>query len=227
MLPAPRIEPCGPYYVVRDDQIAGGTKQRALVGLIEPGVEYVYATPAYGYAQIALAVAARSHGARATVFVAKRKQPHARTIEAKAAGATLIQVPYGYLSNVQAKARAYCAATGATLLPFGFDSPAFTARLAEAARALDYRPAEVWVVVGSGTLYRALRSVWPDARFNVVQVGKAFSDDQARVFVAPETFEQDARQRPPIPSCSNYDAKVWQFLRQYAVPGALWWNVAA
>jgi len=44
---------------------------------------------------------------------------------------------------------------------------------------------------------------------------------------APEKFEQDARLRPPFPSCSNFDAKAWRFVRQRAAPGALFWNVAA
>lgn len=31
---------------------------------------------------------------------------------------------------------------------------------------------------------------------------------------------------PPFPSLSEYDAKVWRFIKQYASKGALFWNVA-
>lgn len=219
--PPPVIERFGALLVVRDDLIPGGTKQRVLPPLLAPGTEYVYASPAYGYAQVALAHACREVGGRATVFTAKRGTPHAR------AGAKIVMVPTGYLSNVQAKARGYAAVVGASVLPFGFDTAEFRAALAAAARRLDVNPSEVWTVAGSGTLSRALQAAWPDADFHAVRVGKPPSVGRARLHKAPEPFERDARVRPPFPSCSNYDAKAWRFLATIAGPGALFWNVAA
>jgi hypothetical protein len=32
---------------------------------------------------------------------------------------------------------------------------------------------------------------------------------------------------PPFPSAPTYDAKAWKFMKQYASPGALFWNVGA
>lgn len=214
--------------VVRDDLIPGGTKQRVIPAFLEAygAREYVYASPAYGYAQIALAHACASLGLRATVFVAKRNTPHPRTAEAARAGAKVLQVPYGYLTNVQAKARAYAAQTGAHLLPFGFDFPEFVEGLAEVARATGLRPGEVWCAAGSGTLSRALQIAWPEARHHAVQVGATPNVGRATLHVCPQPFEQDARLRPPFPSCSNYDAKVWAFIMRIAEPGALFWNVA-
>lgn len=49
-LPKPVIEEISGILVVRDDLLPGGTKRRALEKLVEPGREYVYASPAYGYA---------------------------------------------------------------------------------------------------------------------------------------------------------------------------------
>jgi hypothetical protein len=149
MIPDPVIEQHSGIFVVRDDLIAGGTKRRILPPLLMGADEFIYASPAYGYAQVALAHAAAAQGVRATVFTAKRKVLHPRTQEARAAGAKIVLVPTGYLSNVQAKARAYAAATGAALLPFGLDTPAVIAGLAAVARALPMTPAEVWTVAGS------------------------------------------------------------------------------
>lgn len=218
--------------VVRDDVTPGGTKARALPSLLEAsaGAVVVYASPAYGYAQIALAHSAAATGRRAVVFVAARRQQHARTIEAAKAGAEIIEVPHGYLSNVQAKARRYADETGVTLLPFGFDSPHFVAALASAIQAVDPtggEPTEVWTVAGSGALSRALQSVWPAAAFHAVAIGKEPNAGRATVHHAPERFEHNARTAPPFPSCSNYDAKAWQFIKRYATPGAVFWNVAA
>jgi hypothetical protein len=198
MIPPSAIERHGKILVVRDDRVPGGTKQRVLPGLLDPGREYVYASPAYGYAQVALAHACREVGSRATVFTAKRGKLHPRTTEAKRAGAKVVLVPTGYLSNVQAKARAYCGAVGASFLPFGFDSPEF----------------------------RAVQAAWPGARFHAVRVGKPPDVGWARLYEAPEPFERDASLPPPFPSCSNYDAKAWRFLAEHARPGALFWNVA-
>lgn len=222
----PPIEEHGGILVVRDDLTPGGTKARVLHVLIGEAAEYVYASPAYGYAQVALAYTCAAMGKSATVFTAKRARPHARTEEARRAGARVVMVPSGYLSNVTAKARAYSEASGAVLLPFGLDVPEIAEALAAEARALPVSPREVWTVAGSGTLSRALQAAWPEAAFHAVLVGAEADVGRATAHRAPESFEQDARQPPPFPSCSNYDAKAWRFIRQLASPGALFWNVA-
>jgi hypothetical protein len=225
--PEPVIERVGRVQVVRDDLIPGGTKRRVIDALLRGADEFVYASPAYGYAQVALAYACRDLGLRATVFTAKRGQLHPRTKEAKGAGAKVVLVPVGYLSNVQAKAREYAAVVGARLLPFGLDTPEIGARLSEVAAALPLVPAEVWSVAGSGTLTRALQAAWPGAAFHAVQVGKEAEVGIAMKYTAPEKFDNNATVPPPFPSCRNYDAKAWRFIQQHASDGALFWNVAA
>lgn len=212
--------------VVRDDCYPGGTKARVLPRILVPGTEYVYASPAYGYAQVALAHACATLGGQATVFTAARRELHSRTREAQRVGARVVQVPTGYMSNVRAKARAYADFTGAILLPFGFDSEDFVGALADLARTSELEADEVWTVAGSGTLSRALQQAWPRARFHAVRIGAAADVGGARLWTAPEKFEVDAKIPPPFPSCSNYDAKAWRFIREHAAPGALFWNVA-
>lgn len=225
-LPDPILERVGGIVVVRDDLIPGGTKRRVLDGLYPEAGELVYASPAQGYAQVALAYSAAATGRRATVFVARRAVPHPRTAEAASAGARIVPVAPGYLTVVQARARAYCAASGAALLPFGLDTPEVLAALAETARSIPYQPAEVWCVAGSGLLSRALQLAWPAARHYAVAVGRAPDAGGAQVLRAPEPFERDAREAPPFPSCPNYDAKAWRFIMRQASPGAVFWNVA-
>lgn len=145
-LPAPVVEEHGGVMVVRDDLLPGGTKMRAILPLIErkPPGEFVYPSPAYGYAQVALAHCARMAGRAATVFTAKRASPHPLTRAAHDAGAKVVMVPYGYLSNVRAKARAYADATGAALVPFGVEDDRAMEAIAEAARSAGlalHRPA--------------------------------------------------------------------------------------
>jgi hypothetical protein len=221
----------GGLLVVRDDLVPGGTKARVIPLLFGAADEYCYASPAQGYAQVALALAAKAHGKRATIFVAARALMHPLTQAAAAAGAQIIQVRPGYLTVVQARARAYCRARGAVLLPFGFDHPVIHAGLAELARlACPEAPPACYVAAGSGVITRALQAAWPppQTRHVAVRVGSAPDAGLAEVIQAPEAFAQDCARsaRPPISSCLNYDAKVWRVVSRAPEAGRLWWNVA-
>jgi len=168
----PLIREIDNLLVVRDDLLPGGTKRRALPVLMKGSSEYVYASPVYGYAQVALAHVAREAGKRARVFCAQRNVRHARTLEAQAAGARIIEVPCGYMSVLKARAREYCAVSGARLLPFGLDTPAFIEALAGVARGLKVNPREVWTVAGSGALSRALQLAWPERGSSLFRWGR-------------------------------------------------------
>lgn len=232
--------------VVRDDLLPGGTKSRAINALLkDTGPHITYASPAYGYAQVALAHGCRATGRQAHIFTAARKRPHPRTLEAQAAGATIHYISPGYLSQTQARAREFAQATGGTALPFGFDTIPFRVALAAAIREaiavastrLDSPharsaltvltdPEEVWVAAGSGTLTRTLQEVWPAAEHHAVMVGRHPDAGNATIHAALEPFERDAQEPPPIPSTSNFDAKAWRFVRDRTTRRILWWNVA-
>jgi hypothetical protein len=224
---APVITEHAGVLVVRDDLLPGGTKTRVLPVLLDHAAEYVYASPTQGYAQVALAYTCQAAGKRATIFCAQRRQRHPRTVEAAAAGARIIEVKAGYMNVIRARARQYCAVAGARLLPFGFDDPRVLEALAALGRDLPVTPREVWTVAGSGVLTRALQHAWPQASFHAIQIGAVPAIGRARLYLAPEPFAEDAKLRPPFPSCSNYDAKAWRFVAAHAQPGALFWNVAA
>lgn len=242
-MPAPAVELAPPevealelpggrsLFVVRDDRTPGGTKRRVIGPLLAGCEEAVYASPAEGFAQVALAVAGRELGVKASVFVAARQQRHPNTEEARAAGAELHEVRPGYFSVVKSRARGYADFTGARLLPFGLDALPVIEGLRQLALATcPEPPAEVWCVAGSGVVARGLAAAWPEARLRCVQIGRQLRPgdvpSSAEVVVAPEPFARDAEQPPPFPSCPNYDAKAWRFLLRDASDGALFWNVA-
>ena len=230
MLPTPVVERHAGVLVVRDDLLPGGTKMRAILPLMQAhtAAEFVYASPAQGYAQLALAHCTRLLGRRATVFTAARRVPHPLTVATAQAGATVVPVPCGYLSVVQARARAYAASRGAFLVPFGAEHAESLSAITTAAVATGLQPAEVWSVAGSGVLTRALQLAWPGAHFVAVIVGKEGCDTgRARRIVHPLPFGRAARVLPPFPSAVGYDAKAWEYIRTEAVPGALFWNVGA
>jgi hypothetical protein len=213
--------------VVRDDLFPGGTKARFAGPLFDDVDEVVYASPAEGGAQTALAITAQQLGKRATIFVAKRRAPHAWALMAKAHGAKVHQVSPGYLSVVQARARAYCAETGARLAPFGFDLAWSVGAIAEAALRTGETSEEVWCAGGSGTLARGLAKAWPRVRLNVVQVGRDLAVAGAAMHKYCQPFRLVARTLPPFPSDPHYDAKTFEICLARHGPGkVLFWNVA-
>jgi len=72
MIAPPQVEEHAGILVVRDDLVQGGTKRRVIGQFLTGADEFVYASPAYGYGQVALAYSCAYAGQRATVFVAKR-----------------------------------------------------------------------------------------------------------------------------------------------------------
>jgi hypothetical protein len=215
--------------VVRDDLFPGGTKARFIPLLFNGVNEVVYASPAEGGAQTALATVAGQLGKRATIFVARRNKWHDRTLMAKRLGAKIEQVSPGHLNVVQARARKYSYQTGALLAPFGFDIPGATQAIAQAARSIGIQPHEVWCAAGSGVLARGLAQAWPSARRHVVQVGRTLSPNDvagATIHVYPKPFGWAVKNPPPFPSDPHYDAKAWELCVKHKGPGVvLFWNV--
>jgi hypothetical protein len=215
--------------VVRDDLHPGGTKARFMPVLFEGCDEAVHASPAEGGAQTALAIVAKALGKRATIIVAKRAKPHPRTLEASRLGAKVIEVAPGYLSVVKARAREYCARTGARLVPFGVNMPEAIETIAAAARSTGIEPDEVWCAAGSGVLSRALAKAWPNARRHAVQVGHTLTPAEvagATIHVHPLPFGREGRVRAPFPSDLHYDVKAWEICTARKGPGrVLFWNV--
>lgn len=214
--------------VVRDDLFPGGTKARFIGELFDGVEEVVYASPPEGGAQTALALVAAQLGKRATIFVAKRQEPHARSLMAKTLGAKVLQVTPGYLSVVRARAKAYCAATGSYFAPFGMDVAGACSAIARAAKATGLNPLEIWCAAGSGVLARGLALAWPNAQRHAVQIGRSITSAEvagAGIHVYPLTFGQRATSVPPFPSDPHYDAKAWEFCIAKGAPWSLFWNV--
>jgi hypothetical protein len=170
-------------YVLRDDLLPGGTKSILLDSIINGGKtlsdpqlkgnqvptynddvnEIVYASPCYGGFQIALSIFCKNNNKKATIFCAKRKIRHPNTETCIQNGATVVEVPYGYLSVVEKHAREYVRARepGVVLkIAFGANSPESINIIASRAKRVIERfyttygtpPDEIWCAVGSGTL---------------------------------------------------------------------------
>ncbi|RYZ63338.1 MAG: pyridoxal-phosphate dependent enzyme, partial [Proteobacteria bacterium] len=258
-LPDFKIEPlnCGltPIWVVREDILEGGTKQRACLPYLkachDSGARvFVYASPFAGFAQVALAVTARTLGIPVTLFCEKdATKPGKRVFH------EFSELARGYrarielcdsLSEATERTSEYASQDSERLaLPLGFDCPIFKKFLKQEItrgwekilQVTDQEPATVWLPVGSGTLLKTFSQVIPQ-HVNIRGVNvRVLSDSDSRMIElaginrcqidpTPETFAEHSVVMPPIPSNIHYDAKLWQFMQRSAKPGDLWWNVA-
>lgn len=233
-LPKPVIMEYDGIYVVRDDLLEGGTKRRGFNVYIEsfPNVEtWVYASPRQGYAQLALAHSCKDLGKNAVVTIPQGKR-YWLTEEAESVGAKIIEVPMGFLTNIQAKAKKYAIEHEKTsLIPFGGDHPIIIEAIKNVALTLDIEPPkEIWTVMSSGVLSRGLQLAFPNAKIYGVQIGHNTTEREigrAETFRSKYKFNQECKEkdRPPFPSSLTYDSKAWEFIKERASKGALFWNV--
>lgn len=237
------------FTLVDDGALLGGSKQRMLIRVMTdiirksptPVTEFVYAGPPFGAAQPALAIAAKRLNVLATVWITRaqdRNQQYYRTEMTKRAvelGADIREIN-GHLAKVQEAATEYTKMKpGAVLMPFGLYTPEYVQVLAEefaAAWPIDRsKPARIWVVAGSTTVYAALHAAFPDCNFEIVQVGRTVWPDliltNTKLHVSDERFDTRARDQPPYQTVATYDAKLWKFVRQSGQHGDYIFNVCS
>lgn len=229
------IEQHNGIYVLRDDLLPGGTKSTFLGQLLEPGRAcYVYASPVYGAMQIALAQYCQTIGAKAVIFCAKRGKPHPNSLRAKEAGAIVYQVPHGYLSHCQAKAKLFAEENNGQYIAWGANYQtaidAIAKRTKEVILQLGFEPDEIYCAVGSGTLLKGIYKGTNNAELTGVMVGADFNEDlssRVRVIKHPKKFEDECKITAPFPSSKNYDLKAWEICMQKADKNkkVLFWNV--
>ena len=225
--------------VVRDDLLIGGTKVRALEPFIKSSghSEFVYPSPAYGFAQVAIAACCKKHGKKAVIFVAKRNTLYKYTQIAQSLGATICQVPDGRLVVVSKRAKDYVAASPTTrhMIRWGASDPQTLENLIKSLQKIEpkMRNKRVWVCVGSGTLLTAMAAAWPKTRFMCLIVGAnhdmssfTFADRIEKTFKATKRYDQPFENMFPWPANSHYEAKLYPFIVKHGQDGDVIWNVA-
>ncbi len=241
--PKPVLEKYDEVMVVRDDLLSYGSKIRSLDYLIghdpksKDVKEWVFGgCPATGYAQISLPYVANQYGKKVTLFMAKRSMENLHPFQKLSLelGANIEWVNMGMLTVTKSRAKKYVDENpkDRKLLPLGLEHPTVIASMIKVARSIDYTPTEIWSVGSSGTLSRSLQLAFPDVPVHIVSVGHKMSEREigrAKLWRSTYAFNKPCKESemPPFPSVPTYDAKAWSFVKKYAKPGALFWNVGA
>ena len=215
--------------ILRDDKLKGGTKSIFIPHILQKGInEYVYASPAEGGFQLALS---ECLGNRATIFVAERTIKHINQITDKENGAKVVEVPYGYFSNVTSKAKKYCEGrSDRKLIEWGGSS--YMNLITERAKRVFNKAGpldEVWCAIGSGTLVQGILEALPKTtQVYGVQVGAEYRGKMYQnltIIPYPKPFKYESNLDVPFQSNRNYDRKVLEVALKYATGKALMWNV--
>ncbi len=241
------------FYLFDDSICVGGTKQRLLGRALEKIAqkEIVYAGPASGFAQVALAFSTFLYGKTGTAFLSNSSDSKEKNILTEIAEVFGLKVinsgdskPWS-LRESEAAAKTYVDRDRhhRFLLPFGLKdvegSLLYTSFYDALREAIDEKylttnpPKRLWVTAGSGFLLNILHAIWPNTTFLYVQVGKTVYEDQVShiknkiKYTAPENFAEDANELPPYDSVPWYDAKLWQFFEKDGQEGDFIWNVGA
>jgi hypothetical protein len=246
--------------IVREDLLPGGTKQRAaapyLAQKLKAGFRsFAYASPFAGFAQVALAQAARMCGVELHLFceampaeLLQNSEPglqaHEFTKLAQSFGATVSL--FQDLDSAKMAANNFAEKdTTRFQIPLGLNDSIFrtlmrTELLSQwnwLKQTSNLPIRTVWVSLGSGTLAGILAEVvGPATRVVAVDVGVLDESDERilKIRSIPNVeyvrlsvpFSSRAHVLPPCPSNMHYDAKLWSLINEKAEPYDVWWNVA-
>jgi len=243
-------------FVVRDDLLPGGTKQRAcapfLESLAERGYDrFYYASPFAGFAQVALAYVCQHLDLEWHIY--SSIDPNATTRAGRKHEFTALAESYGAkVTLVETLAEGERLATGASRLvggaykiPLGFDCLDFRESLESELReqwqtvvaSIGETPKRLWIPVGSGTLASVFKKiVSSETKLHCVDVRvlkpedlriASLANDSTLMYLrAAEAFHEYPNVAAPIPSNRHYDAKLWRVFKEGAESGDVWWNVA-
>lgn len=227
--------------VIRDDEAGVGSKGR-FGSLLMQRLKHdtvVYVAPRAGWAPLSLAYLCERYGKRLILFAPASKEPSHHQQVAMSMGAEMRFYRVAAMPNLQKKAKEFADQHGYFFAPLGLRHPLITAAIINTVDRLfkgRAKPKEMWCAMSTGVLSRGLQLALPNARHVGVAVArniKAGERGEATIHSHPMPFLQDEHKelRPPFPSASNYDAKVWRYMisghpETGAADGAFMWNVA-
>lgn len=236
-------------FIVRDDLLEGGTKQRAAIPYVNSCVlsgrhHFVYASPFSGFAQVALAHACQALNVACTLFCERDNSGgiHDFSLMAKSYGAKVILC--SNLSEAHSRSLDFCFNDHRKMLiPLGFNDDLFRDILeSELKRHWSKlwdsgRYSELWLPIGSGTLLGVFKKVVdPQTKIFAVNVNVLKESDERirRIRTDPKVgyirykkeFHERSDVATPVPSNEYYDSKVFDIFKSEASDRALWWNVA-
>ena len=230
--PQPVIKEYDGVRVVRDDLITGSKVRGGdlLISRINQS-RLVYVQPRTGLAGVSLLDVAKRHNKSVRLFMpsSKRISHHQACCIERGAEYDFYRV--AAMPNLNRIANKWAQDNDdAFFIPLGLKHELVTAGIVKVASAIP-APEEVWTVVSTGVLHRALQIAWPKAEFHAVAVARNMKEGEvghSNIISAPEPFTKEIKEGlPPFPSINTYDGKAWRYIPKNSGRDILFWNVGA
>ena len=216
--------------VVRDDLLVGSKVRGGdlLVSRIKEKT-LVYVQPRTGLAGVSLLDVAKRHGKKVKLFMPSSKRISHHQACCIERGAEYEFHRIAAMPNLNAIAKKWAdEQDDAYFIPLGLKHELVTAGFVKAAVQIP-EPEEVWTVISTGVLHRALQIAWPNAKFNCVAVSRNMKQGEIghdQIISHPLPFTTPIKEGlPPFPSVETYDAKCWAFIPKNTGRDILFWNV--
>lgn len=230
--PAPVIKIHDGVRVVRDDMVVGSKIRGGdlLVSQIKQKT-LVYVQPRTGLAGVSLLEVAKRHGKKVKLFMPSSKQISHHQACCIERGADYEFHRIAAMPNLNAIAKKWAdEQDDAFFIPLGLKHELVTAGFVKVASQIP-EPEEVWTVISTGVLHRALQIAWPNAKFHCVAVSRNMKSGEIghdSIISHPLPFTTAIKEDlPPFPSVNTYDGKAWAFIPKNTGRDILFWNVGA
>ena len=194
--------------------------------------ELVYVAPRNGFAAISLSYLARKHGKTLTLVMPSSKEISDHQALCIEYGAKPLFLRIAAMPNANAMAARYANSVGAKFIPFGLDTELV---YAGAIRSFydglsHYNIHRLWSVISTGVLSRSLQIALPNTKIFNVAVARNIQHGElgrAEFMSYHKGFNQVSDYVPTeFESESCYDAKGYDYLREYGQLGDWFFNVA-
>lgn len=228
--PEPVVETYDGIRVVRDDLITGSKVRGGDLLISRTNAhELVYVQPRTGLAGVSILEVAKRHNKKVKLFMPSSKRISHHQACCIERGAEYEFHRIAAMPNLNAIAKKYADETeGAYFIPLGLKHELVTAGIVKVASKIP-APSEVWTVISTGVLHRALQIAWPTATFHAVAVArnmKAGEIGHSNIISAPEPFTKSIKEGlPPFPTIDTYDGKAWRYIPKNTDRDILFWNV--
>ena len=228
--PKPIIETHDGIRVVRDDLLVGSKVRGGdcLISSIKQKT-LVYVQPRTGLAEVSLLEVAKRHNKKVKLFMPSSKQISHHQACCIERGADYEFHRIAAMPNLNAIAKKWAdEQADAYFIPLGLKHELVTAGFVKVASQIP-EPEEVWTVISTGVLHRALQIAWPNAKFNCVAVSRNMKRGEIgheNIISAPEPFTTAIKEGlPPFPTVNTYDGKAWRYIPKNTKKDILFWNV--
>ena len=228
--PPPVIKMHDGVRVVRDDLLVGSKVRGGdlLVSQIKQKT-LVYVQPRTGLAGVSLLEVAKRHNKKVKLFMPSSKQISHHQACCIERGADYEFHRIAAMPNLNAIAKKWAdEQEDAFFIPLGLKHELVTAGFVKVASQIP-EPEEVWTVISTGVLHRALQIAWPNAKFHCVAVSRNMKSGEIghdSIISHPLPFTTAIKEDlPPFPSVNTYDSKCWKYIPKNTGRDILFWNV--